>query len=72
MKKWVEDQLTEVIGLDVELKNHENRVTSLMANLEGKETVLQERDEHLRLRGVELKEKDAELISRHRNHPQRR
>lgn len=44
-KRRVEELTTTVTGMDVELTTCNNRVTSLEADMEGKETVLQERDE---------------------------
>lgn len=50
-----------VAGMDARLTTHNNQVTTLEADMESKENVLQERDERLRFQGVELKEKDDEI-----------
>lgn len=47
--------------MDARLTTHNNQVTTLEADMESKENVLQERDERLRFQGVELKEKDDEI-----------
>lgn len=56
-KRRVEELTTAVMGMDAELTTHNNRVTSLEADVEGKETALQERDKQSASRASSSKRK---------------